>query len=47
VRLAGGSTVAYDRLVMSPGIDLKWNAIEGYSEAAAARMPHAWRTRDC
>jgi sulfide dehydrogenase [flavocytochrome c] flavoprotein subunit len=43
VRLAGGSTIAYDRLVLSPGIDLKWNAIPGYDEAAAEIMPHAWK----
>ena len=43
VRLAGGSSLDYDRLVVSPGIDLRWNAIEGYDEAASARMPHAWK----
>ena len=43
VRLAGGGSLPYDRLVLSPGIDLKWNAIEGYDERAAARMPHAWK----
>ncbi|TQF78334.1 cytochrome C [Elioraea sp. Yellowstone] len=42
VRLAGGATVPYDRLIMSPGIDLRWGAIEGYTEAAAERMPHGW-----
>lgn len=43
VRLAGGSTLRYDRLVVSPGIDLRWDAIEGYNEAASATMPHAWQ----
>ena len=43
VRLAGGSSLQYDRLVVSPGIDLRWNAIEGYDEAASATMPHAWK----
>ncbi len=43
VRLAGGSSLEYDRLVVSPGIDLRWNAIEGYDEAASAVMPHAWK----
>ena len=43
VRLAGGGSLPYDRLVLSPGIDLKWNAIEGYDEGAASRMPHAWK----
>lgn len=43
VTLSGGSSLAYDRLIVSPGIDLKYEAIEGYSEAAAEIMPHAWR----
>ena len=43
IRLTGGGSLAYDRLVLSPGIDLKWNAIDGYDEAAASRMPHAWK----
>ncbi len=43
VRLADGSTVPYDRLVLSPGIDIKFGAIEGYDEAAAEIMPHAWK----
>jgi NADPH-dependent 2,4-dienoyl-CoA reductase/sulfur reductase-like enzyme len=42
VRLAGGAAVPYDRLIMSPGIDLRWGAIEGYTETAAERMPHGW-----
>jgi len=42
VRLADGTRVPYDRLVMSPGIDLRWGAIEGYDEAASAKMPHGW-----
>lgn len=43
VRLAGGNAITYDRLVLSPGIDIKWKAIEGYDEAAAEIMPHAWK----
>jgi NADPH-dependent 2,4-dienoyl-CoA reductase/sulfur reductase-like enzyme len=42
VRLANGAPIPYDRLIMSPGIDLRWGAIEGYTEAASARMPHGW-----
>ena len=42
VRLAGGDTLAYDRLVVAPGIRLLWGSPEGYDEAAAQRMPHAW-----
>jgi len=43
VTLSSGKTVEYDRLVVSPGIDFKWNAIEGYDEAASQMMPHAWK----
>ena len=43
VRLAGGEEVPYDRLVLSPGIDFKWGAIEGYVEGAEETMPHAWK----
>lgn len=42
VRTAGGSSFDYDRLILAPGIELVWNAIDGYDEAAAAMMPHAW-----
>jgi len=42
IKTAGGKSMAYDRLVLSPGIDFKWDAIEGYSEAASQQMPHSW-----
>ncbi len=42
VTTADGTTLEYDRLVMSPGIALKWDAIEGYDEAASEIMPHSW-----
>ncbi len=38
-----GYTFRYDRLVISPGIDFKWDAIEGYDESVVDKMPHAWR----
>lgn len=43
IKLSTGNTLAYDRLVLSPGIDFRWNAIEGYDEAAAELAPHAWK----
>lgn len=44
VTLKGGRTLGYDRLVVSPGIDFKWSAIEGYSqELAESKMPHAYQ----
>lgn len=42
VTLDDGTVLAYDRLVVSPGIDFRWDAIEGYSEAAAQVLPHAY-----
>jgi len=42
VALATGDKVAYDRLVLAPGIDFRWGSLPGYDEAAAAKMPHAW-----
>lgn len=43
VKLKGGRSLAYDRLVVSPGVDFIWDAIEGYSRAAAeSAMPHAY-----
>ena len=29
--------------MLAPGIDIRWGALPGYDEAAAAHMPHAWR----
>ncbi len=44
VTLAKGSgPLAYDRLVIAPGIDIKFETIEGYSPEAAEVMPHAWQ----
>lgn len=43
VTLADGQTLGYDRLVLAPGIDIRYDAIEGYDEAAAEVMPHAWK----
>lgn len=43
VRLASGATLPYDRLAVAPGIDLKFDSVPGYSEAASEIMPHAWK----
>ena len=43
VTLGNTSKLAYDRLVLAPGIDFRWDALPGYSEAAAENMPHAWK----
>ncbi|HRN65219.1 MAG TPA: NAD(P)/FAD-dependent oxidoreductase, partial [Alicycliphilus sp.] len=44
VRLAGGQTLAYDRLVLSPGVDFMWDALPGMKKAGAQdRVLHAWK----
>ena len=43
VRLANGITVPYDRLVVAPGIDIKFDSVPGYSEAVSNKLPHAWK----
>lgn len=43
VTLSGGETLQWDRLVVAPGIDFLWDAIEGYGPEATEIMPHAWQ----
>ncbi len=43
VSLSGDTVLGYDRLVLAPGIDIRWDALPGYDEAAAELMPHAWK----
>jgi NADPH-dependent 2,4-dienoyl-CoA reductase/sulfur reductase-like enzyme len=43
VTLADGARLPYDRLVLAPGIDIRWGALPGYDEPASAHMPHAWK----
>jgi len=43
VRLASGVALPYDRLVVAPGIDIKFDSVPGYSEKASEIMPHAWK----
>ena len=42
VALTNGSKLAYDRLVVAPGIAFRDHALEGYDAAAMEIMPHAW-----
>ena len=41
VTLADGTRLSYDRLVVAPGIDIRWDALPGYGEAAAERGDQA------
>ncbi len=43
VRLGDGTELPYDRLILSPGIDLRFDALPGYDARAAEAMPHAWK----
>lgn len=43
VRLADGNSLDYDRLILSPGIALRFDALPGYDDAASQAMPHAWK----
>jgi len=43
VTLAGGATIAYDKLVVSPGVELQMDGIEGLRAAhASGRVLQAW-----
>src|ERR1700756_5046220 len=43
ISLADGQGLSYDRLILAPGIDIRWDQLPGYGEAAAEQMPHAWK----
>jgi len=44
VRLAGGGELSYDRLILSPAVDLMWDAVPSLDNAAAqAVILHAWK----
>jgi sulfide dehydrogenase [flavocytochrome c] flavoprotein subunit len=43
ITLGDGAKLAYDRAVLAPGIDVRFDALPGYTEAAVEAMPHAWK----
>jgi len=43
VTLAGGASLPYDKLIISPGIDFVDGAVEGWSVASQNSMPHAYK----
>jgi sulfide dehydrogenase [flavocytochrome c] flavoprotein subunit len=43
VALAGGGTIGYDKLILSPGIDFVDGAVEGWDVTAQNAMPHAFK----
>jgi len=40
---AGGKDVPFDRCIVAPGVEMIYDKIEGYSEEAAEKLPHAWK----
>lgn len=43
VMTKSGKSFPYDRCIVAPGVDLKWETIEGYDEAASHKVTHAWK----
>ncbi len=44
VSTKGGQTYAYDALILSPGVEFNYAAVEGYTEELAnTSLPHAWK----
>ncbi len=43
VMTKGGKSFAYDRCIVAPGIDFKWDTIEGYDAGVAETITHAWK----
>ena len=44
VRLASGGSLAYDRLVLSPGIDFMWEQLPGMNKPGAQdKVLHSWK----
>ena len=43
VGLAGGGSLTYDRLVLSPGIDFREGSVPGWDLSQQNRMPHAYK----
>ena len=44
VTLDDGTRLSYDKLILSPGIDFRFEDIEGYDEEVAQTLPHAYKT---
>jgi NADPH-dependent 2,4-dienoyl-CoA reductase/sulfur reductase-like enzyme len=44
VRLAGGNTLPYDRLIVSPGVDFMWETLPGMAKPGAQeQVLHSWK----
>ncbi len=44
VKLAGGTELTYDRLIVSPGVDFMWDSLPGMTKPGAQdKVLHAWK----
>ncbi len=43
VKIKSGSTIDYDACIVSPGVDFRWETIEGYDAKVSEKIPHAWK----
>jgi sulfide dehydrogenase [flavocytochrome c] flavoprotein chain len=43
VKVKGKGGYPYDKLVVSPGVGFRWDAVQGMSEAVSQTIPHAWK----
>ncbi|MGF1526739.1 MAG: NAD(P)/FAD-dependent oxidoreductase [Candidatus Competibacterales bacterium] len=43
VTVDNGEVLAYDRLLMAPGVEMRPGALAGYDGTAVEAMPHAWK----
>ncbi|UBM10830.1 NAD(P)/FAD-dependent oxidoreductase [Cupriavidus metallidurans] len=43
VRVAGGGTLPYDRLILSPGVEMQSSAIPGLARPGGDQIVHAWK----
>ena len=44
IRTQDGTQLQYDRCILSPGIDFRWEQITGYNAQIAETFPHAWKS---
>ena len=41
--LEDGTRLGFDRLIVAPGIAIRWDKLEGYGKAQSLKVPHAWQ----
>jgi sulfide dehydrogenase [flavocytochrome c] flavoprotein subunit len=43
VTTKGGETFEFDRCIVAPGVQMRYDTVEGYDEATAEKITHAWK----